>query len=358
MDGKIRVFLAHASEDQKRVIGLYHQLSDAGFKPWMDEFDLLPGQNWREEIDNAINQSDVFLACLSKHSVKKEGYIQKEFRQALNRYAEKTSGSIYFIPVRLDECDIPDLRIPQFGINLHDFHWVDFWKPNGFEKLKKALLARTTSFPGEVTYPGKKLLVQPMGTIDQKMAMVLLGTLEMSGYLSGKEAAQVDKWGIINIDKLWNINLFLILGVEDGSLEERQAFLRETLKVIISDFLEVGINNTPEDLIPSRTKNAIKEYFYSGWDTEQEQFISHFAASVDYMWPVFGKPLILRCLQLKAELAFTRISGLRELWEGKSAELDILDKAERLCLENRWQEAVDQLNSLRHETPEQKTRIP
>ncbi len=140
-----QVFLAHASEDKDAVRQLHAQLTSCGFKPWLDEVDLIPGQNWQAEISRAIKNSDVFAACLSAKSVRKEGYVQKEFRIALDEYAKRPLGSIYFIPVKLDDCEIPDLQIPRLGIALRDFQWVEVWKPGGFERLASAIEHAQTS---------------------------------------------------------------------------------------------------------------------------------------------------------------------------------------------------------------------
>jgi two-component system cell cycle response regulator CtrA len=40
-----RLFFAHAREDKQRVRQLYAALKKCGFNPWLDEVDLLPGQN-------------------------------------------------------------------------------------------------------------------------------------------------------------------------------------------------------------------------------------------------------------------------------------------------------------------------
>src|SRR3954466_15771336 len=109
----IKVFLAHASEDKDEIRRLYARLVRQDFKPWLDEIDIIPGQNWRMEIPRAIRESDVFLACLSRTSVAKQGYVQREFRLALNSYAEKPPGTIFLIPVKLDDCEIPDLQFPE-----------------------------------------------------------------------------------------------------------------------------------------------------------------------------------------------------------------------------------------------------
>ena len=141
MPGKsdYQIFLAHANEDKPQVRELYRQLQEAGYRPWLDEEDLLPGQSWRDEIPKAIKKSDLFVACLSILSVAKEGYVQREFRLALNCLAEKPAGKIYLIPLKLDDCAIPDLRQEEYGVALRDVQWLDYWKPGGFEKLLRAI---------------------------------------------------------------------------------------------------------------------------------------------------------------------------------------------------------------------------
>ena len=133
------IFLAHAREDKPQVRKLYAGLKARGLDPWLDEVDLVPGQIWKEEIPKAIRQAGVFLACLSSRSVGKVGYVQNEFRLALSAFAERPPGSIYFIPVRLDDCSVPDLQIPDRGLSLQDIHWVDLWQEGGFDRLVTAI---------------------------------------------------------------------------------------------------------------------------------------------------------------------------------------------------------------------------
>jgi hypothetical protein len=151
-----RVFLAHASEDKPPVREIHSKLEAQGFKPWLDEIDLLPGQNWQVEIPKAIRESDIFVACLSLLSVSKQGYVQREFRTALNVYAEKPPGSIYLIPLKLDNCEVPDFQVPQLGVSLRDIQWLDYWRPNGFDRLIKAIEAAT----GRPSSPRRELPYQ------------------------------------------------------------------------------------------------------------------------------------------------------------------------------------------------------
>ncbi|MFM7713583.1 MAG: toll/interleukin-1 receptor domain-containing protein, partial [Microcystis sp.] len=152
---EIQIFLAHASEDKPAVLQLYNRLKQAGYKPWLDKKDLIPGQNWREEIPKAIKASQIFLACLSANSAK-QGYIQRELRIALDILGEMLPGTIFFIPMRLEECEIPDLRLAEVGLNLRDIHRLDYWEEDGFEQLERAI---THQFNPEPEKPKQLLSV-------------------------------------------------------------------------------------------------------------------------------------------------------------------------------------------------------
>ncbi|MEJ5224834.1 MAG: TIR domain-containing protein [Anaerolineales bacterium] len=131
----LKVFLCHASNDKDKVYPLYMYLVRRGVDAWLDTERLLPGQNWRVEIPKAIEASDAIIICLSKQSVDKEGYVQKEIKFALDRASEMPEDRIFLIPARLEACEIPS--------SLSDYQWVDlFDKPEGFDKLLRALNER------------------------------------------------------------------------------------------------------------------------------------------------------------------------------------------------------------------------
>jgi hypothetical protein len=79
-----RIFLCHASEDKAQVREVYHRLRAIdGFEPWLDEEDLLPGQEWARKIRRALQTSDFILIFLSRNSVATRGYVQWEMKLAL-----------------------------------------------------------------------------------------------------------------------------------------------------------------------------------------------------------------------------------------------------------------------------------
>jgi formylglycine-generating enzyme required for sulfatase activity len=145
MTRKLRVFLCHASQDKPSVRGLYQRLAaESWIEPWLDEESLLPGQDFDLEIYKATRDADAIIICLSKVSVVREGYVNKEIRRALDIADEKPEGTIYVIPLRLDDCS------PSFE-RLKQLHWADYFTPNAHEKLVRALRVRASALKIDVS---------------------------------------------------------------------------------------------------------------------------------------------------------------------------------------------------------------
>jgi TIR domain len=70
------------------------------FEPWLDEEELLPGQEWAREIPRALQTSDFILIFLSRNSVAKRGYVQREMKLALDAWQELPEGTIHTIAGR------------------------------------------------------------------------------------------------------------------------------------------------------------------------------------------------------------------------------------------------------------------
>ena len=104
----LRVFLCHAREDKLIVRELYQKLSAEGWvDAWLDEEKLYPGQDWHTEIEKGVEIADVVIVCLSNNSVAKEGFVQRELKYALDIADDKPEGTIFIIPLRLDDCPAP-----------------------------------------------------------------------------------------------------------------------------------------------------------------------------------------------------------------------------------------------------------
>ena len=133
---QLQVFLCHAKEDKDQVRTLYDRLINSQINPWLDEKNILPGQRWKTEITKAISQSDAILVCLSHTAITKSGYIHKEIREALERADEQPIGRIFIIPLRFEDCEVPE--------RFRDIQWVDYFDPNGYNRLILAFQELTT----------------------------------------------------------------------------------------------------------------------------------------------------------------------------------------------------------------------
>jgi len=139
---KLRVFLCHASQDKPIVRELYKRLNAEGWiDPWLDEEKLLPGQDWDLEIEKAMEITDAVIVCLSNNSVSKEGYVQKEIRMVLSIALQKPEGTIFILPVRFNNCNIPR--------RLGSIQYIDFFPQVridwAYERLLRSLMLRAQS---------------------------------------------------------------------------------------------------------------------------------------------------------------------------------------------------------------------
>ncbi|MFI8531396.1 toll/interleukin-1 receptor domain-containing protein [Streptomyces aquilus] len=141
----LKIFLCHSSGDKEDVRRLRTQLLSAGFQPWLDEEDILPGQDWDREIRRAIRACDLVLVCLSRASVTKTGYVQKEIRIVLDEADHQPEGAVYVIPARLEDCEVPE--------RLQRWHRVDLFTQGGYDRLLKSLAAVAAARVG-VRYDG------------------------------------------------------------------------------------------------------------------------------------------------------------------------------------------------------------
>jgi hypothetical protein len=127
---QVNVFLIYAHGDKEAVRKLHQRLVRDGIHAWLDAQNLEPGQDWQHEIRKAILNSDRVLVCLTRGFDERPGYRHEELKIALDK-AKLLDGSVFVIPVRLENCDMPDC--------LRHLHRVDLFKAGGYKKLLHAL---------------------------------------------------------------------------------------------------------------------------------------------------------------------------------------------------------------------------
>lgn len=161
------IFICYARNDEVQVKELYKKLAMEGFEPWLDKENLLGGQNWKICIRKAIKEAALFLACMSRHSVTHRGFFQKEIREALAQGQEKLPEDIYIIPVRLENCKVPEY--------LSEYHWIDLYASDGWEKLLKTLREQVPSSGENLESPA--LVTKPTGSEEDLQPALISPTI-------------------------------------------------------------------------------------------------------------------------------------------------------------------------------------
>jgi hypothetical protein len=106
-------FISYVREDSGEVDVLQHMLEAAGIPVWRDTASLWPGEDWRAKIRGAITRDAlVFIACFSSHSAaRRTSYQNEELLLAIDQLRRRRPDDPWLIPVRLDDCDIPDFEL-------------------------------------------------------------------------------------------------------------------------------------------------------------------------------------------------------------------------------------------------------
>jgi len=141
--GGAQVFLSYAREDEEQVHRIYLQLEVLGFRPWMDQRDIVPGERWELAIATAMRRADFILVLLSRQSIEKRGYLRREIRDAVDRTRDMLDTDILVVPCRLDDCTVPR--------ELAGIQWVDLFLENGINRLVGALQSGLKRRNNEVT---------------------------------------------------------------------------------------------------------------------------------------------------------------------------------------------------------------
>jgi hypothetical protein len=136
-DQRPKIFLFYAHEDIGMAKRIYQDLKRYGLDVWFDNESLLPGQDWENEIEKAIRESDYFIALLSDKCLSKRGFVHSELKfsfEIVEKYFPADKG-IFIIPVRLDECKPSDAYE-----RLGRLHWIDVFPETEYQSgLKKIL---------------------------------------------------------------------------------------------------------------------------------------------------------------------------------------------------------------------------
>jgi hypothetical protein len=138
---KPHAFISYVHENTAIVDRLADYLRKAGVVVWLDRDDLVLGQRWKDVINKAIKEGAFFIACFSKElNDKGETYMHAELRLAIDRLRNMPNNRVWFIPVLLNETDIPSHAISDHE-TLKDINSVRLFEDwdSGVKKILRAM---------------------------------------------------------------------------------------------------------------------------------------------------------------------------------------------------------------------------
>lgn len=121
------VFVSYVREDHLIVDRLCEKLKAQGVEIWLDRKSVHPGERWKEVTREAIRSGDYFIACFSKNfQARVKTYMHEELTLAVEELHQHTSSRAWFIPVLLDECNVPAVSIGD-GATLIDLQFISLF---------------------------------------------------------------------------------------------------------------------------------------------------------------------------------------------------------------------------------------
>jgi len=137
---RYHTFLSYSREDNKTVEALALRLKEEGINPWLDKWNLIPGEPWQRAIEEALETCDTCTVCISPSGI--GPWQNEEMRAAIDR--RNNRGDFRVIPVLLPGAQREERsRLPAFLIQTT---WVEFRESleetDSFRRLVAGILGR------------------------------------------------------------------------------------------------------------------------------------------------------------------------------------------------------------------------
>lgn len=133
-----KIYISHSSKDKDFARQLASDLSDLGYEPWLDEWEIKVGECIVTRIGDGIAEADYVVIVLSPSSVK-SGWVEREWKAKY--WDEIEQNKTFVLPTLIENCEIQQL--------LKTKKYADFRK-----KYSVGLVQLMSSISPVITKPG------------------------------------------------------------------------------------------------------------------------------------------------------------------------------------------------------------
>ena len=135
-----KAFLSYVKENEPIIRDIDQILTDYGIHVVTDYKNIEGGSNWKKTLQELIEGSGYFIPCFSKEFNQREKTVlYRELDYAIEYAKDIPIGRIWIIPVRINECTIPNIEIRSREM-LTDLHWINLFPKTAFEKGIKSIV--------------------------------------------------------------------------------------------------------------------------------------------------------------------------------------------------------------------------
>lgn len=105
----MKIFLSYSHEARSKAEPVAFSLRARGHKVFLDKDDLPPGNSYEEQIESAIEGSDIFVFLITEESLTSGRFTQTELAWVRKKWP---APNRHVLPVLLEECDLT--KVPTY----------------------------------------------------------------------------------------------------------------------------------------------------------------------------------------------------------------------------------------------------
>lgn len=238
------VFLSHHSSDKPLVEMIATRLEDeAGLKPFLDKWHLVPGEPWEEELETALDKSATCAVFLGPSGL--GAWHNEEMRVALDERVRNKSFRV--VPILLPGAEPKDKdTLPRF---LRRLTWVDFRAGLDDQQAFHRLVAGIKGLP-----PGR----QPVSLNASPPPSQVLNQLAASAESAPSPQSKKEKKSGI---ELWKIVAGAVLALLLSTSFIGAAIPRYKLSIKSPAFKRDGVYESPAGTVTVRWMMSKEQWF-------------------------------------------------------------------------------------------------